>query len=238
MVVMLIDGYKYLNLSMEKSGLYEDEDGKEPTKTAKVLIGVVGAVLGVALSIGIFTWLPQFLTKVLRPQSGNWVKSVIEGCIKVAILVTYMWATSLAKEMKRLFEYHGAEHKTIACYEKGLELVPTNVRECTRFHPRCGTNFLLITTLISTLISVPLHWGNLALRMVSKLLLFPAVVGISYEVIKLVGRRDGVLSRIVSAPGLWLQRITTSEPDDKQIEVAIAALKGVLEHTEPDKDNW
>ncbi|GHU86555.1 membrane protein [Clostridia bacterium] len=253
MIVMMIDGFKYLNLSMEKSGFFdEDEENEENKKAEKTgetsknkgnkatqtLVSVVSAVFGVALSFGIFMWFPQFLTKMLALKSGNGAKSVIEGCIKIFILVAYMWIMSFLKEMKRLFEYHGAEHKTIACYEKGLELVPANVRKCTRFHPRCGTSFILVTVIVSILVSAPLRWENLILRMITKVFLIPFVVGISYEVIKLVGRHDGVLSRIVSAPGLWLQRITTSEPDDKQIEVAIEALKGVLAHTDSSKDKW
>ncbi|GHV30031.1 membrane protein [Clostridia bacterium] len=253
MIVMMIDGYKYLSLSMEKSGLFdEDEENEENKKNEKTgetsknkdkkitqtLVNVVGAALGVVLSIGLFMWVPQILTKMLDLKSGNGAKSVIEGCIKVFLLISYMWITSLLKDIKRVFEYHGAEHKTIACYEKGLELVPANVRKCTRFHPRCGTSFILITLIVSIIVSAPFHWENLILRMIIKLLLLPVVVGISYEVIKLVGRHDGVLSRIVSAPGLWLQRITTSEPDDTQIEVAIEALKGVLAHTDSSKDNW
>ena len=133
--------------------------------------------------------------------------------------------------------YHGAEHKTIFCYEKGLELTVENVREQIRFHPRCGTSFLLIVVIISILVSSVVTWSNLFLRILIKFLLIPVIVGISYEIIKFAGRHDNALTKIISAPGLWLQRFTTQEPDDSMIEVAIAAVTPVLPE-DPEEAKW
>ncbi len=137
-----------------------------------------------------------------------------------------------------MFQYHGGEHKSIACYEAGAELTVENARGFTRFHPRCGTSFLLIVLIISIIVFSILPWGNGLLRVVYKLALMPVVIGIAYEIIKLAGRHcENIIMRIISAPGLWLQRLTTREPDDSQLEVALASLKAVLPH-EGEDDNW
>ncbi|MDR1260790.1 MAG: DUF1385 domain-containing protein [Oscillospiraceae bacterium] len=237
MVIMLMDGYKYTNLSMMKSGLYEDDDEGKQGKLHTVFV-FLGTILGVIVSIGLFTYLPQLLTKIFIPAGSNGLRSVVEGVLKIFLMVLYMWLISLLKDIKRVFKYHGAEHKTITCYEKGLDLTPENVMTCSRFHPRCGTSFLLFTLLISILVSIPLHWEDLIVRMISKLFLVPLIVGISYEVIRIAGKSDGMLMKVLFAPGMWLQRITTKEPDEKVVEVAIKSLSEVLTHIEVGADNW
>ena len=153
------------------------------------------------------------------------------------IFVAYLALVSQLKDIKRVFQYHGAEHKTIFCYEHGSELTVENVRVQRRFHPRCGTSFLILMLLVGILISMFIHVSNPFLRTLIKLLTFPLVAGVGYELIKLAGRKDNLLTRIISAPGMWLQRITTREPDDGMIECAIAAMKAVIPD-DPEKDNW
>ena len=206
-------------------------------KGESVLMGIA-SFAGVALAIALFLVLPTLLVGGLSrlvPLGG--AKTLIEGVLKIAILVGYMAAVSRVKEIHRMFCYHGAEHKTIACYEAGLPLEVENVRKCCRFHPRCGTSFLLIVIVVSILLNSVIPWGSLSLRVVFKLLLLPVVVAVSYEIIKLCGKYDNAVCRAVSAPGLWLQRITTQEPDDSMIECAIAAVTPVLP-ARPDESVW
>ena len=244
MVESMVVGYGCLMKSAEKAGVEE-----EPTKFDKWLeeklgnnlmkvLGGVAVVLGVALAAVLFIFIPTGLSSLLKPLLGAGIGlSLIEGLIKVIILVGYMWLCSRMKEIHRVFEYHGAEHKSIACYEAGLPLTVENVRPQRRFHPRCGTSFLFLVVFISIIVGSFISWDNPAIRMLLKLALIPVVVGISYELIKLAGRSDGILTRIISAPGMWLQRITTCEPDDSQIECAIAALEAVIPEDE-NADRW
>ena len=244
MVDSMVVGYHCLMKSAEKAGVEE-----EPTKFDKWLekklghnmmkvLGGVAVVLGVALAAVLFIFIPTGLSSLLKPLIGAGVGlSLIEGLIKVIILVGYMWLCSRMKEIHRVFEYHGAEHKSIACYEAGLPLTVENIRPQRRFHPRCGTSFLFLVVFISIIVGSFISWDNPAIRMLLKLALIPVVVGISYELIKLAGRSDGILTRIISAPGMWLQRITTCEPDDSQIECAIAALEAVIPEDE-NADRW
>lgn len=244
MVDSMVVGYHCLMKSAEKAGVEE-----EPTKFDKWLekklghnmmkvLGGFAAVLGVALAAVLFIFIPTGLSSLLKPLIGTGVGlSLIEGLIKVIILVGYMWLSSRMKEIHRVFEYHGAEHKSIACYEAGLPLTVENIRPQRRFHPRCGTSFLFLVVFISIIVGSFISWDNPAIRMLLKLALIPVVVGISYELIKLAGRSDGILTRIISAPGMWLQRITTCEPDDSQIECAIAALEAVIPEDE-NADRW
>lgn len=244
MVDSMVVGYHCLMKSAEKAGVEE-----EPTKFDKWLekklghnimkvLGGFAAVLGVALAAVLFIFIPTGLSSLLKPLIGTGVGlSLIEGLIKVIILVGYMWLCSRMKDMRRVFEYHGAEHKSIACYEAGLPLTVENVRPQRRLHPRCGTSFLFLVVFISIIIGSFISWDNPAIRMLLKLLLIPVVVGISYELIKLAGRSDGIFTRIISAPGMWLQHITTCEPDDGQIECAIAALTAVIPEDE-NADRW
>ena len=164
---------------------------------------------------------------------GRWGKVVLEALLKVGIFLAYMVGISNMKEIHRVFEYHGAEHKTIACYEAGDELTVENVRKYTRFHPRCGTSFLVIVLLLSILVSSLVTWDNIWMRVGLKILCLPIIMSLSYECIKYAGRHDNLLTRILSAPGLWTQRLTTKEPDDSMIEVAIASMKRVI----PDDPN-
>lgn len=244
MVDSMVVGYHCLMKSAEKAGVEE-----EPTKFDKWLekklghnmmkvLGGFAAVLGVALAAVLFIFIPTGLSSLLKPLLGAGIGlSLIEGLIKVIILVGYMWLCSRMKEIHRVFEYHGAEHKSIACYEAGLPLTVENIRPQRRFHPRCGTSFLFLVVFISIIVGSFISWDNPAIRMLLKLALIPVVVGISYELIKLAGRSDGILTRIISAPGMWLQRITTCEPDDSQIECAIAALEAVIPEDE-NADRW
>lgn len=245
MVDSMVVGYGCLMKSAEKAGV-EDE---EPSKFDRCLeqklgdnmmkvLGTVAVVLGVGLAAVLFVLIPTGLSSLFKPVIGTGIGlSLIEGLIKVIILVGYMWLCSRMAEIHRVFEYHGAEHKSIACYEAGLPLTVENVRPQRRFHPRCGTSFLFLVVFISIIVGSFISWDNALLRMLIKLLLIPVVVGISYELIKLAGRSDGLFTRIISAPGLWLQHITTCEPDDGQIECAIAALTAVIPEDE-NADRW
>ena len=244
MVDSMVVGYHCLMKSAEKAGV-EEEPSKFDTWLEKKLghnmmkmLGGFAAVLGVALAAVLFIFIPTGLSSLLKPLIGTGVGlSLIEGLIKVIILVGYMWLCSRMKDMRRVFEYHGAEHKSVACYEAGLPLTVENVRPQRRLHPRCGTSFLFLVVFISIIIGSFISWDNPAIRMLLKLLLIPVVVGISYELIKLAGRSDGIFTRIISAPGMWLQHITTCEPDDGQIECAIAALTAVIPEDE-NADRW
>ena len=245
MVDSMVVGYGCLMKSAEKAGV-EDEapskfdrwlEQKLGDNMMKVL-GTVAVVLGVGLAAVLFVLIPTGLSSLFKPVIGAGIGlSLIEGLIKVIILVGYMWLCSRMAEIHRVFEYHGAEHKSIACYEAGLPLTVENVRPQRRFHPRCGTSFLFRVVFISIIVGSFISWENALLRMLIKLLLIPVVVGISYELIKLAGRSDGLFTRIISAPGLWLQHITTCEPDDGQIECAIAALTAVIPEDE-NADRW
>lgn len=252
-VVSMVDGYKCLSKSADKSmqGIEEEEPSKfEKWLTDKLgdklmgIIMVIASVLGVALALGLFIWLPALITKgisVIIPQIAemDFVKNCIEGIIKISIFIGYIALTALLKDIRRTYEYHGAEHKTIACYEAGEELTVENVKKHRRFHPRCGTSFmflvLFISVLVNTLFRVP--WGSLWVRVGIKLLILPVVVAVAYEIIKLAGRYDNILTKIVSAPGLWIQRLTTREPDDSEIECAIAAFVPCIPKVEG-SDRW
>lgn len=245
MVDSMVVGYGCLMKSAEKAGVEDEEPSKFDRWLEQKLgdnmmkvLGTVAVVLGVGLAAVLFVLIPTGLSSLFKPVSGTGIGlSLIEGLIKVIILVGYMWLCSRMAEIHRVFEYHGAEHKSIACYEAGLPLTVENVRPQRRFHPRCGTSFLFLVVFISIIVGSFISWENALLRMLIKLLLIPVVVGISYELIKLAGRSDGLFTRIISAPGLWLQHITTSEPDDGQIECAIAALTAVIPEDE-NADRW
>ena len=211
--------------------------------------------VSVIFSVGLFMLLPAFLTKgvemigqkfsALQPiVQTHTFTSIFEGIIRMAIFLGYMALVSKMKEIRRVFEYHGAEHKTIACYEAGEELTVENVRKHTRFHPRCGTSFLLFVMIISILVFALLprfdNFSGIAsilLRLVTRLALMPVVAGLSYEVIKWAGRSTSKVVGILSKPGLWLQRLTTNEPDDSQIEVAIESIKPCIPENKED-DKW
>lgn len=196
------------------------------------VISVIAVVLGTAISVGAFIYLPTLLTDLfsryvfaLNPM----VKRIIVGIFKILIFLVYMFAVSHMKDMRRLFMYHGAEHKTIFCFEARRELSAENAREFRRFHPRCGTSFIIITLIVSIIVSMLIPWKTAALHSLLKILFLPAVMGIAYEFIRLAGKHDNLFTRIISAPGLWFQRITTKEPELDQLEVAVWAMRGVLE---------
>lgn len=246
----MLDGYKCLTKSADKAmqGIEEEEPSKfEKWLTEKLgdklmtIVMVIASVLGVALALGLFMFLPSLITKgigLLLPL-GDFAKTCIEGLIKISVFIAYIALTSLMKDIKRTYEYHGAEHKTIACYEAGDELTVENVKKHLRFHPRCGTSFIFIVLFISIIVfsvfRVP--WDVLWLRVLIKVAVLPVIVAIAYEIIKLAGRHDNIITRIVSAPGLWIQRLTTREPDDGQIECAIAAFKPCVPE-DLEKDQW
>ncbi len=226
-------GYKSLMKSAEISG-FEDEEEKESSKGLMAVVGVIAAILGVALSVGLFIFLPTFLydliAKLIPFLRGQiFLKSLFEGLLKIAILVAYMALVSRMKEIKRTFQYHGAEHKTIFCYEAGLDLTVENVRKMGRFHPRCGTSFLIVMVIVGIFIGLLIPAGLPSLvRTAIKLLLLPVTMGLGYEFIKFAGKHDNAFTKILSAPGLWMQRITVLEPTDDMIECAIAAVNEVI----------
>lgn len=250
MVESLIMGYRYMMYSAQVS-MGEDYDPEEEQtafekwvgdhlgKKAEDMLLVAAAVLGGLFAILLFTVLPTVLVGGLDhlvPLS-RWPKVILEAVLKVAIFLGYMVAISRMKEIHRVFEYHGAEHKTIACYEAGDPLTVENVRRYTRFHPRCGTSFLILVVIVSVFLYSVLPWGSMGLRVLFKLLLLPVVMGISYELLKWCGRSDNWATRIIRAPGLLVQRLTVFEPDDSMIEVAIAAVTPVLPEN-PEEGRW
>ncbi len=206
-------------------------------KAQKLIIGVA-VVMGIALSLFLFIFLPAFVVGVIRPLKQDlFVRNLAEGAVRVIILLVYMKLVTYVSDVRRLFSYHGAEHKTIFCYEHGKELTVENVREESRFHPRCGTSFLLVVVVVSILVNSVVRLQNSFARMGCHLLLLPVVVGISYEINRWCGKHDNWLSAVLSAPGKWLQHITTSEPDDGMIECAIRALSLVIPE-EKGSDAW
>lgn len=235
--------------SAEKSGL-EDIDNSEEDQSkldkwlsehlSKKVMGIitgVASVLGILLAFALFFFLPSKITDFFNNLSSGALtnfRALIEGIMRMIIFVVYIALVSLMKDIRRTFMYHGAEHKTIFCYENGLELTVENVRSQSRFHPRCGTSFMFVMIIISVIVSsaisvaFPQLRNNIAVWMIIKLLILPLVMGFGYEFIKYAGRHDNAFVRILSAPGLWMQRLTTKEPDDSIIEVGIAAFKAVI----------
>ncbi len=250
-VVSMVDGYKCLSRSADKQ--MTDDDEEEMTKFEKWLddkfgdklmpvLTTVSMVFGVVLAVVLFVYFPVLLVSLLEKLTGELpavVKNIIEGLLKIAIFIGYTALTAKMPDIARTYMYHGAEHKTIACYEAGLELVPENVNKQTRFHPRCGTSFIFLVLFISIFVTTVfgITWDNKLLRVLFKLVLIPVVTGIAYEVIMLAGRYDNVFTKIISAPGLWIQRITTKEPTVNEIECAIAAMKAVIPE-DGESDKW
>ena len=240
-------GYKCLMRSAELSGL-EDEDNKPKTEEEEKkqhrlmnLLMVVASVIGVVLSLVLFMWLPiqlfTWLVKAVPVLEQPYIRGLFEGVLRIVIFIVYLLLVTQMKDIRRTFQYHGAEHKSIFCYEKGLPLTVENVREQSRFHPRCGTSFMILMLLVGIIISILIPINTPWLRTVVKLALLPLSVGIGYELIKLAGRHDNTFTRIISAPGVWLQHLTTKEPEDGMIECAIAALEAVIP-ADREADNW
>lgn len=251
----LVIGMKALMYSAEFIDLEDEEESESKfdrwleDKLGDKIKDVViyfSIALSIVLSVGLFILLPTAVTRGIEwifsmtpfadAAGTRLFTSVCEGIVRMAIFLGYMALVSQMSDIKRVFEYHGAEHKTIACYEAGEELTVENVRKHTRFHPRCGTSFLLFVMIISIILFALLPRTGIILRMVMRLALLPVVAGLSYEVIKLAGRHQKGCIKALTKPGLWLQKLTTREPDDSQIEVAINSMKAVIpENSEDDK---
>ena len=243
----MVNGVKALLYSAE---FYPEEEAVEPSKLETWLEKKLGsekleqvviyfsAVLGILMSVGLFILLPTFISGLIPSLHGNYfLRNLIEGLLKITIFMGYIILVSQMKDMKRVFSYHGAEHKTIRCYEAKLPLTVENVREQTRKHPRCGTSFLLVVVCISILCGAMIRVDNTFARMGIHLLMLLPIVGVSYEFNRLVGRHDNWFTRIMTAPGQWMQNFTTYEPDDSMIEVAIKALEEVIP-SEEGSDQW
>lgn len=250
-------GYKCLMMSAEKSGLEDIESSDENSskldkwlndhlnKKVMGVITAVASVLGVGLAFLLFFYLPTIVVKFLNGLTDGAIenfKALFEGIIRMCIFVLYIALVSLMKDIRRTFMYHGAEHKTIFCYENDLELTVDNVRKQSRFHPRCGTSFIFVIIIISVILSSAISvtfkgvHDNTILWMAIKLMILPLVAGLSYEFIRYAGKHDNLLVKILAAPGLWMQRLTTKEPDDPMIEVAIEAFKTALGEEPAEKE--
>lgn len=233
-VESLVLGFKTISRSASLSGLEEETDGN---KTLETVVLVISFVLGLALSLGLFVFIPVGLRvglETLFNFSFGPFRTIFEGVVKIGVFLLYMVLIAQMKDIKRLFQYHGAEHKTIFCYEAGEELTVENVRKHSRFHPRCGTSFIFVVMLISILFFAIFSGLPNGIYTVLKVLLLPVVAGLSFEVTQFTARHDNLCTRVLSAPGKWVQHISTNEPDDSQIEVAIASMKGALGMIEVD----
>ena len=258
MIDSLVGGYKYLMRSAEICGADAEEEEKARAKREKknaerakkglpplegasfseklmnAVLMPLATALAFALAFVLFFWMPAQLWKWLQPilpgsvANNYFLRALFEGVLKIALFVGYVWATSLMKDIRRTYMYHGAEHKTIFCYEAGLPLTVENVRIQRRFHPRCGTSFLILTLLVSILITTFIRIDSLPLRLLVKVPTLPLIVGLSYELIKFAGRTDNKLTRIISAPGIALQHLTVFEPEDGMIECAIRAMEKAI----------
>ena len=242
----MIKGMQALTYSAELVPVEDQEPDKldqwiekhfEAEKASRIVIGTA-VVLGIALALFLFIFLPTLIVGLIKPLTQNLVlRNLSEGVVKIIILLAYMRLCCCVSDVKRLFSYHGAEHKTIFCYEHGKPLTVENVRTESRFHPRCGTSFLLVVVVVSILVNSVVTLTNSFARMGAHLLLLPVVVGISYEINLWCGRHDNWLSAALSAPGKWLQHMTTNEPDDSMIECAIRAMELVIPE-EKGSDAW
>lgn len=233
----LILGMKVTTYS---ASFYEEEDEK-PSKTEEKLEKLLGnkaddimmtftVILSVIIAVALFMLLPLFLSDLLGKYIRNAsVIAIIEGLIRILIFIAYIAGISLMKDIKRLYMYHGAEHKCINCIEKGRPLTVKDVKRSSRQHKRCGTSFLLFVVLVSVIVFFFIRVDNMALKLILRIALVPVIAGISYEIIRLAGRSDNILVRIISAPGLWMQKLTTKEPDEDMIEVAIASVEAVFD---------
>ena len=225
----------------------KEKPAKEKSDKAKDIAIYFAVMLSLVMSVGLFMFLPKILIEVAVEYikiENHMLKVILEGCVRIALFIGYLSLTSLMPDMKRVFMYHGAEHKSIHCFENGDELTVENVKKQTRLHPRCGTSFLFIVMIVSIVVFSVIRWTgshdfylHIIVPLLLRLALLPVVAGISYEIIKFAGRHDNFLTRIISAPGMFFQKITTKEPTDDQIEVAIAALKAVMPEKKGD-DAW
>ena len=224
----------------KKEAMTEEERKKFEAKENKIKDATIygSVIFALVLGVGLFMLLPGVIVDFVRQFfPNNLVATLTEGLVRIGIFLIYLASVSQMKDIRRVFEYHGAEHKTIFCYESGEELTVENARRFSRLHPRCGTSFLLIVMVVSIILFSFISVEQVLPRLGLRLLLLPLVAGLSYEVIKFAGRSKSKCMRIVSLPGMWLQKITTREPDDSQLEVAIASLKAVLTDN-PEDDKW
>ena len=258
-VVSLVKGYKYMMKSAEKQMPEDEDEEKEKKKKEEKpaaegsetgtgekkkessgydIFMYLGILFGIVMAIGLFVMLPKWIVGLIPSvKEHRFLRSLLEGLVKITLFVVYMYLTSLMKDIRRQFMYHGAEHKTIACHEAELPLTVENVRKQTRFHKRCGTSFIFIVLIVSIFVMCFVPFTVTWQRIVASLILLPLVVGISYECIRLAGNNDNLFTRILSAPGLAMQRITTREPDDSMIEIAIAAMTPCIPKDKED-DKW
>ena len=233
----LILGTRALNYS---ASFYEEEEGKETKfdkamdkmsggNGEKLLSGIV-TVISIMLAVGIFIVLPYFISSLFESFIRNRsLMAIIEGVIRIALFLLYVWGISAMKDIRRLYQYHGAEHKCINCIEKGRPLTVHNMMRSSRLHKRCGTSFIFFVMLVSIVLFFFIQVDNVAEKVILRILLMPVVAGISYEIIRLAGRTDNVFIKILSAPGMWIQRMTTREPDESMAEVAIASVEAVFD---------
>lgn len=246
MIDSLVTGNKALMMSADKMIEGEEAAGieEEPSKLDLWLdkhFGekAVGVIMGISTTVAVLfcvavfffvpTWLFNLLANAVPALNDHMIwRSAFEGILRIVLFLIYMALVTLNKDIKRVFQYHGAEHKTIFCYEHGLELNVENVRKQTRFHPRCGTSFIVLMLIVGILIGLFIPFTNVWLRSAVKILLLPVTVGIGYELIRICGRHDNIITHIIAAPGMWMQHLTTKEPKDEMIEVAIAAMKDVI----------
>ncbi|MBQ3072445.1 MAG: DUF1385 domain-containing protein [Oscillospiraceae bacterium] len=244
----MVNGMRALMFSAEQ--VMDEEEQEEPSKFEKWMEKHFGSaaveqaviyfsvILGILFSVGLFIFLPNILAGLLKRFIESYlVRNLIEGVLRIIIFLVYLILVSQMKDMKRVFAYHGAEHKTIRCYEAKLELTVENVRAQTRLHPRCGTSFLFLVIMISIVFFSLIRVENVFLRLAVRLALLPVVVSVSYEITRFVGRHDNRFTRILTAPGLWMQNFTTQEPDDSMIEVGIESVKLVIPENEGE-DLW
>ena len=235
----LVTGYKCLMHSAEVAmeGEFEEDEldkwlkdhfGEKSGEILAMVAGLLGTVLALVLFMVLPTTIAGLIDKVI-PLGA--MKTVVEGVAKLAIFVLYLWLVSKMEDIRRVFCYHGAEHKTIACYEAGEELTVENVKKHTRFHPRCGTSMMFIILIVSIVVFSFVPWKGTLNRALMKVVFLPVVVGIAYEILKYTGRHTNACTKIMAAPGLWFQRLTTNEPDDDMIEIAIASVNALLPET-------
>ncbi len=245
--------YTGVSCLMFSAKFYEDEETNEEQlskfdkwlleKGGDKLLNIImfiSVIFSTIIGIGLFMLLPNYLVgfvKTFAPSTPVIVLNLLEGIVRICFFVLYLYLTSLMKDIKRVYMYHGAEHKSIFCYEHGDELTVENVKKYERFHPRCGTSFLFIVMIVSIILFSFISWDNLYTRLIYRLLLMPVVAGISYELIKYAGKYDNWFTRLISAPGVLMQHLTTREPDDAQIEVALTALKAVISDNR-EEDKW
>lgn len=247
-VESMVTGVKCLMFSADQVDL-EDDSSMEPSRFEKWLEDKLGdkikdvaiyfaVIVALCFSVGLFMILPTVIAGFFGIIVKNRIAlNLIEGGVKMCLFLIYLWAVSHMSDIRRVFEYHGAEHKTIAAYEAGEELTSENAKKYTRLHPRCGTSFLLIVMVISILMFSVFSWESVWLRIAYRLLLLPVVAGVSYEIIKFAGKHPTGIVGFLTKPGLWLQNLTTREPDESQLEVAIAAMKAVIPE-DKEEDKW